>query len=112
MGVALEPASPPAAATSSPPHTLDAESKRWLEELAGVGHGHDEAVGRLHELLLRAARYEVSRRRLTLAYLRGGDHDDLAQQAADDALIAVLSKLATFRGESRVARSRAAAGAR
>jgi RNA polymerase sigma-70 factor (ECF subfamily) len=98
--VATEPASPvPAAA--SPPHAPDAESRRWLRALAGTGHAHDEAVGRLHELLLRASRHEVSRRRLTLPYLRGGDHDDLAVQAADDALVAVLGKLEDFRGESR-----------
>ena len=51
---------------------------------------------------MRAARFEVARRRLTTAaHLRGGDHDDLACQAADDALVAVLRKLPTFRGESR-----------
>jgi RNA polymerase sigma-70 factor (ECF subfamily) len=99
--MAVEPASPAAAVTSAPAHAPDAESKRWLRALAGTGHAHDEAVRRLHELLLRAARYEVSRRRLTLAYLRGGDHDDLAVQAADDALVAVLGKLEDFRGESR-----------
>ncbi len=80
---------------------LDEESRRWLQDLAGGGHAHDDAVRRLHELLLRAARFEVSRRRNTLAYLRGGDHDDLAQQSADDALVAVLAKLGSFRGDSR-----------
>ena len=35
------------------------------------------------------------------AHLRGGDHDDLAQQAADDSLVAVLGKLEHFRGDSR-----------
>jgi RNA polymerase sigma-70 factor (ECF subfamily) len=100
--VASEPASSQVAATASPRATLlDAESRRWLEALSGSGHAHDEAVGRLHELLLRAARFEVSRRRAALPFLRGGDHDDLAQQAADDALVAVLAKLADFRGESR-----------
>jgi RNA polymerase sigma-70 factor (ECF subfamily) len=81
--------------------THDAESRRWLDALGSTGHARDEAVARLHELLLRAARFEVARRRLTLAHLRGGDHDDLACQAADDALVAVLRKLPSFRGESR-----------
>jgi len=99
--VASEPASEPIAATFSPVDTLDAESRGWLDALTGCGHTHDEAVARLHELLLRAARFEVSRRRLVLPYLRGGDHDDLAQQAAGDALVAVLAKLADFRGDSR-----------
>jgi RNA polymerase sigma-70 factor (ECF subfamily) len=81
--------------------TLDAESRRWLDELGATGHVRDEAVQRLHDLLLRAARYEVSRRRQALRHLRGGDFDDLAQQAADDALVAVLGKLDAFRGDSR-----------
>jgi RNA polymerase sigma-70 factor, ECF subfamily len=97
--VASEPV--PLVVPPSPADTLDAESRRWLDALSGTGHARDEAIGRLHELLLRAARFEVSRRRLGLSYLRGGDHDDLAQQAADDALVAVLAKLADFRGESR-----------
>jgi RNA polymerase sigma-70 factor (ECF subfamily) len=88
-------------ATPSPARGLDAESRRWLEDLNGGGHARDAAVARLHELLLRAARFEVSRRRRALPHLRGGDHDDLAQQSADDALVAVLAKLGDFRGDSR-----------
>jgi RNA polymerase sigma-70 factor (ECF subfamily) len=83
------------------PTAHDAESKAWLDALGSEGRERDEAVGRLHELLLRAARFEVARRGLTTPALRGGDHDDLAWQAADDALVAVLRKLPTFRGESR-----------
>ena len=85
----------------SPRRRLDEDSRRWLHDLAATGHAHDDAVRRLHELLLRAARYEMSRRRHMFAHLRGGDHDDLAQQAADDALVAVLGKLDGFRGDSR-----------
>ncbi|MDP1849796.1 MAG: sigma-70 family RNA polymerase sigma factor [Solirubrobacteraceae bacterium] len=92
---------PPPSVAPARADTLDAESRRWLDELAGSGHVRDEAVRRLHELLVRAARFEVSRRRHALAHLRGGDHDDLAQQAADDALVAVLAKLDGFRGDSR-----------
>ncbi|MEA2156738.1 MAG: hypothetical protein QOE11_2878 [Solirubrobacteraceae bacterium] len=88
-------------ASRAPADALDAESRRWLEDLGASGHAHDEAVARLHELLLRAARFEVARRRRSLAHLRGGDHDDLAQQSADDALVAILRKLGDFRGESR-----------
>jgi RNA polymerase sigma-70 factor (ECF subfamily) len=85
----------------TPPAGFDAESRRWLDDLAGSGPAHQDAVLRLHAMLLRAARFEVSRRRHALAFLRGGDHDDLAQQAADDALVAILRKLGDFRGESR-----------
>ena len=55
----------------------------------------------MHALLLKAARFEVDRRRAAYPHLRGDDHDDLAHQSADDALVAVLGKLAEFRGDSR-----------
>jgi RNA polymerase sigma-70 factor (ECF subfamily) len=81
--------------------TLDPESREWLEALRGGGREHDEAVARLHELLLRAARFECARRRPTLPHLRGNDLDDIANQAADDALVSILGKLDAFRGASR-----------
>jgi RNA polymerase sigma-70 factor, ECF subfamily len=59
------------------------------------------AIERLHELLLRASRFEINRRRHALPHLRGNDWDDLAQQSADDALVAILRKLHDFRGDSR-----------
>jgi RNA polymerase sigma-70 factor (ECF subfamily) len=80
---------------------LDPESRRWLERLAPGSPDRDEAIEALHALLLGAARFEISRRRAMLPHLRGGDHDDLAQQSADDALVAVLAKLDNFRGDSR-----------
>ena len=92
---------PVMAATRAAADALDAESRRWLDELRADRPTRDAAIARLHELLLRAARFEVARRRRALPHLRGGDHDDLAQQAADDALVAVLSKLDGFRGDSR-----------
>jgi RNA polymerase sigma-70 factor (ECF subfamily) len=79
----------------------DAESRAWVAALRGTGHRRDEAVARLHELLLRATRYEVGRRRVTAPHLRGADFDDLAMQSADDALVAILAKLDDFRGASR-----------
>jgi RNA polymerase sigma-70 factor (ECF subfamily) len=80
---------------------LDAESRQWLEELRSEGADHDEAVAHLHALLLRAARFEVARRRPTLPHLRGNDLDDIALQAADDAVMSVLARLDDFRGLSR-----------
>jgi RNA polymerase sigma-70 factor, ECF subfamily len=80
----------------------DGESAAWLQALTGEdGPDHDRAVRDLHELLLRAARFEVARRRASLPHIRDGDLDDLALQSADDALVAVLRKLPGFRGESR-----------
>jgi RNA polymerase sigma-70 factor, ECF subfamily len=77
------------------------DSQRWLERLSAIGASRDAAVAELHALLLKAARFEVDRRRAGLPHLRGGDYEDLAQQSADDALVAVLGKLDQFRGESR-----------
>jgi RNA polymerase sigma-70 factor (ECF subfamily) len=85
---------------SSQGHAPDAESLGWLRALSGTGRERDDAVERLHALLLRAARAEVARRR-AVAGAGSGDLDDLAVQAADDALVAVLSKLHTYRGDSR-----------
>jgi RNA polymerase sigma-70 factor (ECF subfamily) len=79
----------------------DAESRGWVTDLRGSGQEREEAVARLHELLLRAARFEVNRRRATLPRLRGDDFDDLAMQSADDALVAILAKLDTYRGDSK-----------
>jgi RNA polymerase sigma-70 factor (ECF subfamily) len=53
----------------------------------------------LHERLLRVTRGEVARRRGRLPF-GGPELDDLADQAADDALVAILAKLDGFRGES------------
>jgi RNA polymerase sigma-70 factor, ECF subfamily len=79
---------------------LDAESAEWLRALAGAGPSRDAALARLHERLLRAARREAARRGPRLA-ISGPELDDLAYQAAADALLAVTAKLGQFRGESR-----------
>ena len=79
---------------------LDVESRAWLRVLSGTGAEREAGVERLHALLLRAARFEVARRQQA-AGEGSGDLDDLAVQAAGDALIAVLNKLHTFRGDSR-----------
>jgi RNA polymerase sigma-70 factor (ECF subfamily) len=79
---------------------LDADSAEWLRVLAGTGPQREEALARLHEMLLRIARGETRRRGPRLR-LTGPELDDLAYQAAADALIAITSKLSQFRGESR-----------
>jgi RNA polymerase sigma-70 factor, ECF subfamily len=77
------------------------QSRAWLAALRGEGAERNKATARLHELLLRAARFEINRRRAALSYVRGEELDDIATQAADDALMAVLAKLDSYRGESR-----------
>ncbi|MGZ6706028.1 MAG: RNA polymerase sigma factor [Solirubrobacteraceae bacterium] len=69
--------------------------------LRSDGPRREEAVRDLHALLLKAARFELSRRSAALARVRGDELEDLALQAADDAFVAVLAKLDDFRGASR-----------
>jgi RNA polymerase sigma-70 factor (ECF subfamily) len=80
---------------------LDPESREWLRGLRATGAEREAAIARLHALLLRAARFEVARRRPTLPHLRGDDLDDVANHAADDALVSILARLDDFRGASR-----------
>src|SRR6187455_1778474 len=80
---------------------LDPDSARWLEELRSHGPVREQALGRLHAMLLGIARAEAARRRGTLPAEIAGDVDDLCLQAANDAAVAVLGKLDGFRGASR-----------
>jgi RNA polymerase sigma-70 factor (ECF subfamily) len=78
---------------------LDHTSAAWLRDLADTSPVRDEAIARLHDILLRSARLELRRRRS--ADFFGPELEDLAHQCADDSVVAVLAKLGTFRGESR-----------
>lgn len=73
----------------------------WLGPLASTGRAHDDAVAELHGLLLRASRFEVRRRASALGLAADSGLEDIAQQAADDALLAVLSRLESFERRSR-----------
>jgi RNA polymerase sigma-70 factor (ECF subfamily) len=61
----------------------------------------EAAIADLHALLLRGARFELARRRALLADVPRGELDRLAVQAADDAMVAILATLDSFRGASR-----------
>ena len=74
---------------------LDAESAEWLSAL---GVGDEAAYARLHARLLRIARRELTRRGLAIG---GPELDDVAHQAAADALVSIRRKLPGFRGESQ-----------
>jgi RNA polymerase sigma-70 factor (ECF subfamily) len=79
---------------------LDPESAEWLQILGGAGPRRDAALARLHAMLVRIAHGEVRRRSPRLR-ITGPELDDLAYQAAADALVAIIGKLGQFRGESR-----------
>jgi RNA polymerase sigma-70 factor (ECF subfamily) len=95
VGDAL-PSTPVATGTPSP---LDSESQELLNALRSSGRAYDEACARLHQLLLSATRFEISRR---AARLTAAEADELANEAADDALVSVLGKLDDFKGLSRL----------
>jgi RNA polymerase sigma-70 factor (ECF subfamily) len=79
----------------------DRESEQWVEQLRPGHPRREQTVATLHEALLRVAFHELSRRRGQLGSIRGPEFDDLAQQAADDALMNILPRLEEFRGLSR-----------
>jgi RNA polymerase sigma-70 factor (ECF subfamily) len=79
----------------------DRESRQWVEQLRPGHPRRDHAVGTLREVLLRVAFHELSRRRGQLGSIHGPEFEDLAQQAANDALMKVLSRLDQFQGRSR-----------
>jgi RNA polymerase sigma-70 factor (ECF subfamily) len=91
----------PLQAVAVPTPALDEESHAWLRELRSEGPERDAAIARLHALLLRGARFEAARRRAALPHLRGDELDDIALEAADDALLSILRRLDDFRGASR-----------
>jgi RNA polymerase sigma-70 factor, ECF subfamily len=92
----------PARAVQHPPAVAYVDDENvWLGPLAAEGPAHDRAVRDLHRLLLRASRFEVNRRASALGVTAGVELDDIANQAADDALLAVLARLDRFEGRSR-----------
>ena len=84
-----------------PMRRLDAESRAWLVRLRGVGLVRDCAIGELHERLRREAWFHLRVRTNGMSEFPRSDLDDLAVQAAGDALLAVLRKLDEYRGESQ-----------
>lgn len=80
--------------------TLDDASAEWIAVLTGGGAAREAGLTRLHNLLVRVAIREL-RRRDASSGVSGPELDDLAHHAAADAMLAILGKLNTFRGESR-----------
>jgi RNA polymerase sigma-70 factor (ECF subfamily) len=82
------------------PTFADVESREWLRDLRAGGATAEQAVARLHALLLRAARFEVTWQGAAMPHVRA-DADEIALEAADDALVSICARLDDFRGESR-----------
>jgi RNA polymerase sigma-70 factor (ECF subfamily) len=91
----------PEAAPVSAAVRLDPESREWVEALKRPDGERAAAVADLHAYLLRVAGFELRRRAASMPGLAAAEADDLAVQSADDAVMAILRKLDTFRGDSR-----------
>jgi len=78
-----------------------AAPENWVEALSTPGPRQDHAMDRLHQMMLRASRHQVWRMRSTLAGVGDERLEEIANQAADEAMMAVLAKLSTFEGRSR-----------
>jgi len=72
----------------------------WVTVLAGDGPIRDAALAELHGVLVRVARSEVRRRSSHALQVADPELEDLAHQAADDALLAIIGKLGSFRGRA------------
>lgn len=84
-----------------PRRRLDVESQAWWDRLHAGGSVRHRAIAELHERLRREAAFHVRRHIRGLSDFPRSDIDDLATQAANDALIVLLRKLEDYRGESQ-----------
>ena len=80
---------------------LDDESQAWVQGLAAGSDARDRAVARLHELMVRVARGEAARRRATMPSRGAEEIDEICVLAANDAVVAILAKLDSYRGAAR-----------
>ncbi|MEO8930686.1 MAG: sigma-70 family RNA polymerase sigma factor [Lacisediminihabitans sp.] len=71
----------------------------WISRLSVPGRAYDHAVAQLHELMIRAARRQVSRMR-EANVLGAVRREEIIHSAADEATMAVLSRLGSFEGRS------------
>jgi RNA polymerase sigma factor (sigma-70 family) len=76
------------------------ENVRWVRDLAAAGPRREAACTELYPLLLRVAKSEA-RRRAPMLQLSGPELEDIAHQAAADALMSITERLDRFRGEAR-----------
>lgn len=73
----------------------------WLRDLQSEGLARTSAVQDLREYLLKAIFLYYHRRRSDLSHLARDELAQMAEDAAQDALLRILDKLDTFRGDSK-----------
>ncbi|MEW2502831.1 sigma-70 family RNA polymerase sigma factor [Amycolatopsis sp. NPDC047767] len=80
--------------------SFDRESAVWVEELSPGSSKFDDACRRLYAMLVKIARSEAARRS-SASRIGGPELDDLAHQAAADALMRITRKIGDFRGDAQ-----------
>jgi RNA polymerase sigma-70 factor, ECF subfamily len=80
--------------------TIPPEDYDWLGGLTGTGAARNDAIRRLHELMLRAARFKLSRMG-EASRLGQARADEIVHSSADEAVVAILARLSSFEGRSR-----------
>jgi RNA polymerase sigma-70 factor (ECF subfamily) len=72
----------------------------WVQQLSASGPRRDAAVERLHDLMIRSAWHQISRMP-EAAGLGARRREEIVHAAADEAAMAVLTRLDSFEGRSR-----------
>lgn len=81
--------------------TIDRSHQVWPELFLSGGPAYDAAVRRLHALMTKAAAHQVAYMSSDLPAIGGVRVEEIVKQAADEATVAALGKLASFEGRSR-----------
>ena len=76
-------------------------NEEWLHDLKETGEMQEQAIAELQNILLRAALYLFNRNAGDLTGLAGDEVLKLAEDCAQEALIAILNHLSDFRGDSK-----------
>ena len=76
-------------------------NEEWLLDLRGDGMAQEHAIADLQNILLRAVLYIFNRNVGDLSALARDDILKLAEDCAQDALIAIMRHLSDFRGDSK-----------
>ena len=76
-------------------------NEEWRRELESVGAEQSAALEDLRSYLLRAALYSLNQSAHGLTHLTPDAIEQLAEDCAQDALLAILKQLPEFRGDSR-----------
>lgn len=86
---------------TTPKSTAPRTNEAWLRELAGPGEAQDAALAGLRALLRRAARYTLGRSAIHGASLAGPQLEAIADECAQEALMAILGQLGSFGAKSK-----------